>query len=148
MRSQMCECLFVSASALQDLDLVAVRIGNEKEARDAVSCRGEVDQFARGKPFGFEAGVFGVEILDGDGQVAIAVAEVIGLGAPLVHREFELEFGFGIGEIDEGEIGKVQSLGDLEPECFPVEFDLACFVEHADHAVNGFCQKGPPGFSV
>ena len=81
---------------LEHLDLVAVRVGDEEEAREQRAVAVELDDPARGEAGGLEAGVLGVEIVDDEGDVAVAVAEVVGLGAALVDGELDLEIGLGL----------------------------------------------------
>jgi hypothetical protein len=54
----------------------------------------------------------------------IAVADIVGLGAPEIDRQLQLEFALGgVGQIDQGELGKLDAVDDLEPEGAPVKID-------------------------
>jgi len=43
-----------------------------------------------------------------------------------------------MAQIDQGEVGELQVIGDLEPESPLVEVQRFRFVEHSDHRVNRF----------
>ena len=88
--------LAVSAVALEHLDLVAVGILDEEEARQRAAVVAELADRVGGEAGGGEAGVLGVEVADGEGEVAVAVAEGIGRGAALVDGELDLEVGLGV----------------------------------------------------
>jgi hypothetical protein len=78
---------------LQNLDLVAIGVGDEEEAGDHTAARGEIHQLARGKPGICEARVFGIDVSDGKGEVAIAIAQIVRLGPAFVDGEFQFEPG-------------------------------------------------------
>ena len=65
---------------LEHLDLVAVGVGDEEEAREQRAVPVELDELARGEARGLEARVLGVEVVDHEGEVAVAVAQRVGLG--------------------------------------------------------------------
>ena len=106
----------VSSVTLEHLDLVSVRVGDEEEAREQRAVAVELDDLARRQPGRLEAGVLGVEVVDDEGDVAVAVAERIGLGPPLVDGELDLEVGLGVAQVDEGEGVEVEPVRGLEPE--------------------------------
>src|ERR1700722_1197673 len=66
--------LLEAAVPLQHLDFVAVGIFDEEEARDQFSVLVELDDLARLEPFGLETAMLSVEVLDHEGDVAVAVA--------------------------------------------------------------------------
>ena len=80
--------------------------------------------------------MLGVEIGDREGDVAVAVAERIGLGAALVDRQLELEIGLAVAQIDEREAVEIEAVGDVQSESLPVEIDRARLVEDADHGMD------------
>ena len=131
-----------SGRPLQHLDLVAVGICHEEETRDDLAAGLEIHQLARLEPFGGEAGVFRVEIIDRNGHMAIAVAERIGLCPPLVDRQLELEPGLGIAEIDQGERLEIQPVGNRKSESACIEIERTPLVQNPDHRVNYF-RHGP-----
>src|ERR1700722_19291541 len=110
-----------AAALLQHFDLVAVRIFDEEKARDLLSAVVELDDLARLEALDLETVVFRVEIIDDEGDVSVAVAKIVRLGAILVDRELNFVGRFGIREIDEGEVGEVEPVGGVEPESFFVE---------------------------
>ena len=71
--------LSIAAVPLQHLDLVAVGIGDEEEPRQQRAVAVELDDLARRQPGRLEAACSAVEIVDREGEVAVAVAELIGL---------------------------------------------------------------------
>ena len=64
---------------LKDLDLVTVRVLNEEEARDHFTVRSEVDQLAWIETCLGQTGVFGIHVVDAEGDVAVSVAQIVGL---------------------------------------------------------------------
>src|ERR1700735_1433080 len=134
-----------AAALLQDFDLVAIRIFDEEKARDLLSVLIELDNLARLEALGLETTVLRVEILDDEGDVAVAVAKIVRLGAILVDRELDLVRTLGIREIDEGEVGKVEPVADVEPESFFVESERPRLVQHTNHCVNRFRHVSPRG---
>jgi hypothetical protein len=60
--------------------------------------------------------VFGVDIIDDDGKMAVAVAQRVGLLAIEIDGQFDLERRGGMTQIDQREIRKLEMVGDLEPE--------------------------------
>jgi hypothetical protein len=110
---------------LQNLDLVAVRVLNEEEPRHQHAIAVELDDIAGLQPGGFEPRMFGVQIIHREGDMAIAVAEVIGLGSALVDGQLELEIRFSVAQINQREAVEVEAVGDAEPEGGLVEFNRA-----------------------
>src|SRR5436190_24160776 len=88
-----------------------------------------------------ESRMFGVDIIDDDGKMAVTVAQRIGLLAIEVDGQFDLERRGGMTQIDQREIGKLEMVGDLKPESARVEGQRLRLVEHADHRVNGLCHS-------
>jgi hypothetical protein len=84
----------IAACPLQDLDLIAVGVCDEEKAGDDAARWGEVHELAGGKPCRRQPGMFGIDIVDADGKVPVAIAQIIGLGPALVDRQFDLERGF------------------------------------------------------
>ena len=78
-----------------DFDLVAVGVLDEEEARHqralAVEFLDRVDPVPRRHPR-----MFGVEIVDGESDMAIAGAELVGLGAAVIDGQLDLERRFGM----------------------------------------------------
>src|SRR5690606_7941276 len=78
--------LLVPAVALQHLDLVAVRILHEEEARHQRAVAVELLDVRGFESELLEAPVLGVEVVDRERDVAVAVAVLIGFASPLVDR--------------------------------------------------------------
>src|SRR6056297_2034109 len=133
-----CRRLFEATAALKNFDLVSVRVRDEEEFAHQLPIGGKFDDLAGGEAFSFEAGVFGLEILDEDGQMAIAIAKVIRLGAALVDGQFDLEGAFAVAEVNQCKITEIKPVGDFQPEGAAVEINRPRLVENADHAVDGF----------
>src|SRR3954468_13269930 len=132
-----------AALPLQNLDLIAVRIGNEEKAGEPAPIMVEIDEPARRPAGRLEAAVLAFEICDHHRQIAVAVARRIGFGASLVDRQFDLEIGLGIAQIDQRERLEVEPVGQFEAESVTVERDRAGLVQNPDHAVNGLGQTHP-----
>src|SRR6056297_1943058 len=130
--------LFEATAALKHFDLVSVRVRHEEEFAHQLPIWGEFDDLAGGEAFGLETGVLGLEILDEHGQMAIAIAKVIRLGAALVHGQLDLERGFVIAEVNQREVAEIEPVGDFEPKGAAVKINRSRLVENADHAVDGF----------
>jgi hypothetical protein len=77
---------------LQDLDLVAVRVLDEKESRHQRAVAVELDDVAGFQPGRLEARMLGIEITDGKGDMAVAGAQVIRLGGALVDGQLDPKF--------------------------------------------------------
>src|SRR5579871_4028052 len=84
---------------LQHLDLVAVRILDEEKASDVLSVAVELDDLARVEALSLEAAMLGVQIVDDEGDMAVAVAERVGLRAALVDRQLHLEGRLAVGHV-------------------------------------------------
>ena len=63
-----------------------------------------------------EAPVLGVEVVDRERDVAVAVAVLIRLLAALVDRELDLEVVLGVAQIDQREVVEVEAVRELQPE--------------------------------
>src|ERR1700738_2053590 len=63
-----------AATFLDHLDLVAVRVGDEEEARERRAVMLEIAQRPGRQFLSLESGVLGLEIVDHDGEMAISVA--------------------------------------------------------------------------
>jgi len=128
----------VAAVALQNLDPVVVRIGEEEEPGHQGSVAHERDDLLGFQPGRAAAGVLGVEIVVAERHVAVALAQRTWLGAGLVQGELDLEVGFRVAQIDECERLEVGAVGDLEPEGRAIERDRPVDVEHAQHYIHIF----------
>src|ERR1700750_1389040 len=80
-----------AAAFLDHLDLVAVGIGSEEEARQRLAVVLEVAQRSRRQLLAPEARVFGIDVVDHDGEMAVAVAERVRLLAIEIDGELDLE---------------------------------------------------------
>src|SRR6266404_6711323 len=85
--------------------------------------------------------MFGVDIIDYDGKMAVAVAKRIGLVAIEIDGQFDLEGRGGMTQIDQREIRELEMIGNFKAEGARVEIQRFRLVEHADHRVNGFCHS-------
>ena len=91
------------AVALKHLDLVAVGVLDEEEARDQLPLRLELLDVERVQSEALEPRMFGGEIVDDEGDMAISLAVLIRFRPILVDRQLDLEIGLAVAEIDEGE---------------------------------------------
>ena len=80
--------------------------------------------------------MLGVEIIDREGDVAVAVAVLVRLAPALVDRELDLEVVLRVAQVDQREVVEVEAVRDLHTECLVVELDRAPLVEHPHHHVN------------
>src|SRR4051794_23124358 len=127
-----------SSTALDHLDPVSVRIGDEKETRD---CGGLVLQIAYrpGRQARlFEPRVFRVNGIDGDGEMTIAVTKLIGLAPVEIDRQFQFEGRGRVAEVDESKPIEAEAIDKLQSESASVEVQRTFLVEHANHRVDGF----------
>src|SRR3954467_781185 len=85
----------VAAVPLQDLDLVAVRILNEEEPRHQPAVAVKLLDRLRGDAGLGQAPVVAIEVVHAEGDVPVAVAVRVGLGAALVQGQLDLEVGLG-----------------------------------------------------
>src|SRR6476646_8658514 len=98
----------------------------------------EIAQRSRGELFPFEPDMLGVDVIDDDGEMAVAVTERIRLLAIEIDGEFDLEGRGGMAQINQGKIGKLQMIRDFKPESARVKIQRLRLVQNADHRVNGF----------
>jgi hypothetical protein len=86
--------------ALQDLDSKSVWVFDEKESRHqgafAIKLLDRVDLDACSR----HARMFGVEIVDREGDVPVSRAQFVGLLATVVDRQLQFEGRFRVAEID------------------------------------------------
>src|SRR3954454_20928484 len=122
--------------ALQYLDLVAVGIGDEEEAGEETALAHELLDRRRGGAEPGHAAMLAVEIVDHEGEMAIGLALRIGLRAPVIDGELELEILRRALEIDEGEAVEDEALLAVEAEGIAVEALRALLVEDADHGMD------------
>src|SRR5258708_30488355 len=111
----------IAPVALQHLDLVAVRIGDEEEAGEEAALAHELlDRRRRDAEPGHSA-MLGVEILDDEGEMAIGLAMRVRLGAPVIDGELDLDLLGRAPEIDEGEAVEGEAFLAVEAEGIAIE---------------------------
>jgi hypothetical protein len=88
--------------------------------------------------------VLGVQVIDGDSDVPVAVAEVVGLGPAVVDGQLDLEIGFAVSQVDEREPVEIIAVRRLQAERPGVEVARSFLIDHAEHRVDdlGHC-SGP-----
>ena len=96
---------------LQDLDLVAVGILDEKELGHQRAVAMEFLDRIGIEPALDEAPVLAIDIWNGDRDMAVAVAVRIGFGAAVVPRQLDLEIVFRIAQIDQREAVEIEPVG-------------------------------------
>ena len=65
-----------------------------------------------------EAPVLGVEVVDRERDVAVAVAVLVRLAAALVDRELDLEVVLRVAQVDQREVVEVEAVRDLSPNAW------------------------------
>src|SRR5205807_10515138 len=80
-----------AATFLNDLDLIAVGIGDEEKACERRAGMLEIAQWPGRQFLALESGVLSIEIVDDDGEMAIAVARNVRFLSPEIHGQFEFE---------------------------------------------------------
>jgi hypothetical protein len=80
---------------LQHFDPVAIGVGEEEEAGEERAVALEILDRPRVEAGPDQPTVLGVEVVRHESDVAVAVAEGVGLGAALVDGELDLEVGVG-----------------------------------------------------
>src|SRR5690554_8070863 len=74
--------------------------------------------------------------------MAIAIAQIIGLGASEIDRQFQLEAaGRRIIEIDQRKFGKFDPIDNLQTEGAPIKIERSRLVNDADHRVDELGHK-------
>jgi hypothetical protein len=86
-----------------------------------------------------------IQIGDGEGDMAIARAQLVGLGAAVVPGQLDFEVVFGIAQIGEREAVEVIAVGQLHAEGALIEFQGCVQVPHPDHHMDCFRHLAPPG---
>src|SRR5215510_6407568 len=95
--------LLVSSVPLQHLDLVAVGVLQEEEARHQAAVSVELLDRIRCQPCPDQPRMLAVEIVDREGHMAVAATVAVGLGLSLVPGQLDLEIVLGIAQIDQRE---------------------------------------------
>ncbi len=88
--------------------------------------------------------MLGVEVVDGEGDMAVAGAQVVSLGRALVDGQLQFEIGLRVAQIDQCEAVEIEPVSDIKSEGSLVKIDRTCLVEHANHRVDGFGHNGFP----
>src|ERR1700722_1248457 len=83
--------LSISAVLLQDLDLVAVGVLQEKETRHKLAVAEKLLDRVGLQGRLLKPRMCGIEIVDGERDVAVAIAVRIRLGAARIDRQFDFE---------------------------------------------------------
>ena len=99
----------VAAVALKNLDLVAVRILDEEELGEQAAIPMKFLHRRRLETELLEATLLRLDIIDREGDVAIPVAEIIGLRAAVIDGELELEIRLVVAQIEECEVVELEA---------------------------------------
>src|SRR5580700_8746651 len=78
-------------ASLDHLDPIAVRVADEEETRERRARMFQLAQRTGRKLLARKSRMLGLKIVDHEGDVAVAVAQLIGRLAIEIHRELELE---------------------------------------------------------
>ena len=89
-----------------------MRVLDEEEARHQRALAMKFLDVRRRQPELRESLVFGLNIVDADGNVTVTIAMRIRRFASLVQRELDFKVVFLVAQIDEREIVEVESIGD------------------------------------
>ena len=109
----------IASAPLHDLNLRAARIGDEEEPRDHLVARCEIDQLARRKSRRPQPGMLGIDIIDRYGDTAVTVTDVVRLCPAGIDRQFNLEIGFGVRQIDQGKAVNTRRPATFSPKAVP-----------------------------
>ena len=96
------------------------------------------------KPFALESGVLGRDVINDESDMAVAVAEIVGIRAAAVHGQFDLKGSGFVVEVDKPEIVEGESAGDVQIKGATVEIERPLGVKGADHHVDGLCHRTGP----
>src|SRR5690606_14604185 len=111
----------ITAVFLEDLYLVAVGVLDEEELGEQRPLAVKLLDRLRLQPLALEARVLGLDVVDREGDMPVAGAEVVGLALSVIDRQLDLEVGLGVPEINEREALELEAVGDLQPERGVVE---------------------------
>src|SRR5882762_10489850 len=128
----------VVAVTLQHLDLVSVWVLHEEEACDEPVAVAELLDVVGSQSQRLDARVLAREVIHAHGDVSIAGAVGVRLGASPVQGQLKLEIVLGIAQIDERKLGEIQAARRLQAERVAVETHGPVQVEDADHGVDHF----------
>src|SRR5712691_10204586 len=134
----------VVAVTLQYLDLVSVWVLHEEEACDEPVAVAELLDVVGSQSQRLDARVLAREVIHAHGDVSIAGAVGVRLGASPVQGQLKLEIVLGIAQIDERKLGEIQAARRLEAERVAVETHGPVQVEDADHGVDHFRHSNLP----
>src|SRR6267378_2652880 len=135
----------VVAVTLQHLDLVSVWVLHEEEACDEPVVVAELLDVVGSQSQRLDARVLAREVIHAHGDVSIAGAVGVRLGASPIQGQLKLEIVLGIAQIDERKLGEIQAARRLEAERVAVETHGPVQVEDADHGVDHFRHSNLPG---
>src|ERR1700741_454448 len=130
-----------TSAPLDHLDLVTVGVRDEEEARQRLAFVFEVAQWSGREALALEADMFGIDVVDDDSEMPVAVTERIGVLAVEIDRQLDLEGRGGVAQINQREIGELDVVGDLETEGAFVKIQRPRFVEDADHGMDWLCHQ-------
>src|SRR6266850_3110543 len=128
----------IVAVTLQHLDLVSVWVLHEEKACDEPLGVAELLDVVRGQSQRLDARMLAREVIHAHGDMSIAGAVGIRLGAPPVKGQLKLEIVLGIAQVDERKLGEIQAARRLKTKRVAVETHGPFQIEDADHGVNHF----------
>src|SRR5467141_2747600 len=85
--------------------------------------------------------MFCIESVDHNGEVAIAVTQIVRLLAIEIHRQFDFEWRGRMTQIDQPKVREFEMVGHSEPESARIEVKRSGFIEYANHRVNRLCHS-------
>jgi hypothetical protein len=128
--------LFEPALTVQNLDFVAIRIFDEEEPGEQSAFSLELDDVPRVQPERGHSVMFSVQIGHRNREMSVTVTKGVRLGAALVDGQFDLEFLFLIGEVNQRKTIEIQPLGNREAKRFLVKIDGASLINNPNHRMD------------
>ena len=104
------------ARFLQNFDFVPVGVLHKEKPGKLLAIPLHLFERAWVKPFALESGVLGRDVVNHESDMAVAVAEIVGLRAASVHGQFDLKGSGFVVEVDKLEIVEGESAGDVQIE--------------------------------
>src|SRR5687767_5555 len=88
--------------------------------------------------------VLGIDVVDDERDMPVAIAELVGLSPALVDGQLELEICLGVTQVNQREPLELEPVRDREAESLLVEPHPALLIEHPDHRMNGLRHVSHP----
>jgi hypothetical protein len=88
------------------------------------------------QPKALEALMLGINVIDRDREMTVAITVYIGFVTPLIDGQLDFKMTFIIAQIDKFEVVEIETIRNPKAERLFVKVNGAVHVEHTKHGVN------------